>query len=208
MGSTVDGHDRWTDVLARRLREAGSRKVVVDAGIDGNRVTTLRWGPIQAPWEGPKAPDDRCTYCGGPAVVRLERDVFSRPNVSDLVLFEGVNDINAGGTYGEIISGMQDIVRQARLRGTRIHAATITPYYGYAGGVVYSDIVRHKVNDWIRRGNAFDGVFDFDAIVRDPDDSTRIRREFDAGDHIHLDPAGYAAVGGSIPLPVLDSKVK
>ncbi len=147
-------------------------------------------------------------YCGDPAIVRLERDVLSRPNVSDLILFEGVNDINAGGTYGEIISGMQDIVRRARLRGIRVHAATITPYYGYAGSIVYPDIVRRQVNDWIRTSNTFEAVFDFDAIVRDPDDPTRLRREFDAGDHIHLNPAGYAAVGSSLPLSVLDDKVR
>ena len=207
-GSTVDGHDRWTDVLARRLREAGSRKVVVNAGIGGNRVATLRWGAVLAPREGPKAPDERCVYCGDPAIVRLERDVFGRPNVSDVILYAGVNDINAGGTYGDIISGMQDIVRRARLRGIKVHAVTITPYYGYAGSVVYPDIVRRQVNEWIRTSRTFDSVFDFDAIVRDPDDPTRLRREFNPGDHIHLNPAGYAAVAASIPLSALDDKLK
>ena len=45
-GTTVDGHDRWTDFLNRRLRAAGSKNVVVNAGIGGNRITTLRWGPV------------------------------------------------------------------------------------------------------------------------------------------------------------------
>ena len=207
-GSTIDGNDRWADVLGRRLREAGSAKVVVNAGIGGNRVAALRWGPIQAPNKGPRAPDDRCLNCGDPAIVRLDRDVFARPNVTDLILFEGVNDINAGATYGEVIAGMQDIVRRARLRGVRVHAATVTPYYGYAGSIVYPDIVRRQVNDWMRACGLFDTLFDFDATVRDPADTTRLRREYDSGDHIHFNPAGYAAVANSIPLAALDPTLK
>ena len=53
-----------------------------------------------------------------------------------------------------------------------------------------------------------DALFDFDAIVRDPADTTRVRREYDSGDHIHLNPAGYATVANSIPLAALDFKVK
>jgi hypothetical protein len=30
--------------------------------------------------------------------------------------------------------------------------------------------MRRAVNEWIRTGEAFDGVFDFDAAVRDPSD--------------------------------------
>lgn len=47
-----------------------------------------------------------------------------------------------------------------------------------------------------------------DAIVRDPADTTRLRRDYDAGDHIHFNPAGYAAVANSIPLAALDDKLK
>jgi len=114
-GTTIDGNDRWEDFLNRRLRQAGSGNVVVNAGIGGNRVIMMRWGPVLTGAYASAAklsdhsgnantPDARCDGCGEPAVIRLERDVFSLPNVSAIILFEGVNDIGAGATYGEIIA--------------------------------------------------------------------------------------------------------
>ena len=218
-GTTVDGHDRWTDFLNRRLRAAGSKNVVVNAGIGGNRITTLRWGPViggalvsgavQADVSGaPRTPSARCEACGEPAIARYERDVLNLPNVSAVIIFEGVNDIGGGGSYGEIIAGIQDLAYRARLRGLKVFAATITPYYGFAYDLVYPDVTRRQVNEWLRTSKLFDGVFDFDAIVRDDKNAARIRADLEAPDHIHLNPKGYSAVADSIPLPSLDEKLR
>lgn len=213
--STIDGHDRWPDVLNRRLRAAGSRHVVVNQGIGGNRVAALRWGPViggaivpaavQADMSGAyRTPQARCEACGEPAIVRLERDVFALPNVGALILFEGVNDVGAGASYGEIIAGMQDVVLRARARGIKVYGATITPYYGFAYDQAMPDIVRRQVNDWIRTSKVFDAVFDLDAVLRDPDYGSRLKPEFAAPDKIHPNPKGYAAIADAIPLAVLD----
>lgn len=217
-GSTIDGHDRWEDFLNRRLRASGSANVVINAGIGGNRVTSLRWGPVLTgaftsadklnDMSGsPNTPNARCDSCGQPAVTRLERDVFSLPNVSAIILFEGVNDIGAGASYGEVIAGMQDIVVRAHTRGIKVFGATITPYYGFAYDVVYPDLTRRQVNDWMRTTKIFDGLFDYDAVVRDPAYPARINPELAAVDHIHLNPKGYSAVADSIPLASLDPKL-
>ena len=50
------------------------------------------------------------------------------------------------------------------------------------------------INDWIRNSQAFDGVTDFDAALRDPDDPERLHPVFDSGDHGHLNDAGYAVM--------------
>ena len=65
-GSTLNGDDRWPDVLARRLHAAyGSRFAVVNAGIGGNRIT------------GPSPYDPKTPFAGGPSALdRLERDVL------------------------------------------------------------------------------------------------------------------------------------
>ena len=218
-GTTVDGHDRWTDFLNRRLRAAGSKNVVVNAGIGGNQITTLRWGPViggalvsgavQADVSGaPRTPSARCEACGEPAIARYERDVLNLPNVSAVIIFEGVNDIGGGGSYGEIIAGIQDLAYRARLRELKVFAATITPYYGFAYDLVYPDVTRRQVNEWLRTSKLFDGVFDFDAIVRDDKNAARIRADLEAPDHIHLNPKGYSAVANSIPLPSLDEKLR
>lgn len=217
-GTTMDGNDRWEDFLNKRLRRAGSGNVAVNAGIGGNRIITMRWGPVLTGAYTSDAklsdhsgnsntPDARCSGCGEPAVIRMERDVFSLPNVSALILFEGVNDIGAGGTYGEIIAGMQDIALRAHARGMKVFAATITPYYGFAYDQVYPDLLRRQINEWISASKLFDGVFDFDAAVRDPAYPSRIKSDLEAPDHIHLNPKGYEAVAAVVPLTALDSSL-
>jgi lysophospholipase L1-like esterase len=59
------------------------------------------------------------------------------------------------------------------------------------------------VNNWIRKGD-FDAVIDFDAVVRDPDHPTRIRVEYDEGDHLHPNDAGYRAMGGAVDLKLFE----
>ncbi|GAC1347366.1 MAG: SGNH/GDSL hydrolase family protein [Acetobacteraceae bacterium] len=218
-GTTIDGNDRWEDFLNKRLRGAGSANVVVNEGIGGNRVVTMPWGPVLsgaytseaklADHSGaPNTTDARCDGCGEPAVVRLERDVFGLPNVSAIILFEGVNDIGAGASYAQVIAGMQDIVQRAHARGIKVFAATITPYYGFAYDQVYPDLTRQQVNNWIRTSRTFDAVFDFDAAVRDPSDPARIKADYSAPDHIHLNPTGYERAAATVTLSDLDGTIK
>ena len=56
------------------------------------------------------------------------------------------------------------------------------------------------VNQWIRNGKAFDAVVDFDAATRDAADTKKIRAEFDSGDHLHPNDAGYKAMAEAIDL--------
>jgi lysophospholipase L1-like esterase len=185
--STVDGNDRWPDDLARRLLGAtgGLKKEVVNEGIGGNRVVTDA-GP------------------GGPsALSRLDRDVFARPNLTDLIVFEGVNDIGNGATASDVIGGLEQIIARAHARGINAIGATITPY---EGSYTAPDAIRQTVNEWIRTSGAFDHMVDFDAIVRDPTHPSRIDPMYDPGDHIHLNPAGYAAIANAIPLSWFDDR--
>ena len=55
------------------------------------------------------------------------------------------------------------------------------------------------INEFIRSG-AFDGVIDFDAVVQDPADPQRVKAEFDSGDHLHPNDAGYEAMAQSVDL--------
>jgi hypothetical protein len=60
--------------------------------------------------------------------------------------------------------------------------------------------VRQEVNSWIRSSGEFDGVIDFDAVIRDPGNPTQILPTFDSGDHLHVNDAGNIAQGNAIPL--------
>jgi len=46
----------------------------------------------------------------------------------------------------------------------------------------------------------YDAVFDFDAAVRDPNYPTRTLAQYDAGDHLHSNAAGYQAAANTIDL--------
>ena len=86
--STINGDDRWPDVLSRRLHAAyGDDFVVVNEGIGGNQVV----GPAEYTPAKPIA--------GGPsALSRLDRDVVSLPGVSAVIWLEGINDFGADAT--------------------------------------------------------------------------------------------------------------
>jgi hypothetical protein len=92
----------------------------------------------------------------------------------------------------------------------RIVGATLTqfedafrgnPLYGYYDEAKESK--RQAVNAWIRTSGAFDGVIDFDAATRDPANPRHIRAEYDKGDHLHPNDAGYEAMAESVDLGLL-----
>ena len=60
--------------------------------------------------------------------------------------------------------------------------------------------MRQQVNQWIRSSGSFDAVIDFDLATRDPDRPTRLRPEFDSGDHIHPNDAGNRAMAEAVDL--------
>ena len=70
-------------------------------------------------------------------------------------------------------------------------------------GLPDTEAKRQAVNTWIREQSPADAVVDFDAAVRDPADPSRIAPYFDGSDHLHLNLAGYVALGNAVPLELL-----
>jgi lysophospholipase L1-like esterase len=95
------------------------------------------------------------------------------------------------------------MIVRAHAQGIRVYGATITPF---GGNSMYDDPQglrersREAVNAWIRHSGAFDAVIDFDRAARDPQDPERLRPSYDVGDHLHMNPAGYAALATAVPL--------
>ncbi|MDA8248749.1 MAG: GDSL-type esterase/lipase family protein [Rhodospirillales bacterium] len=204
--STLNGDDRWPDVLARRLHAAlGDRVVVVNEGIGGNQVV----GPAQY---GPGHP-----FPGGPAALqRLDRDILGLSGVGTVIVMEGINDLGSQGNASAeaVEQGMKQLVARVRsgIPGVRVIGATLTPALGSsnpAHGSAAEDTQRQAVNAFIRSAGLFDAVLDFDAVTRDPA-SGQMRAEFvpesttgGAGDKLHPNRAGYQAMAASIPLAVV-----
>jgi lysophospholipase L1-like esterase len=201
--STLNGDDRWPDVLSRRLHTAqGGGVAIVNAGIGGNRVT------------GPSEYTPQKPFSGGPsAAQRLDRDVLSLSNVSAVIWLEGINDLNsnASATVEAVRTAMRDIVSRIHAKKIRVFGATLTSALGSTGGSgsAETDQKRRAVNDFIRTSGIFDGVFDFDAATVDVS-SGALRAEFvpnstvgGAGDRLHPNRLGYAAMAQSVDLRAL-----
>ncbi len=81
--------------------------------------------------------------------------------------------------------------------------STMTPFEGVTIIGYYSsakEAARQAVNKWIRNSGAFDGVIDFDAVLRDPNHPGRLLPRFSSEDHIHPNDAGYQAMADAINL--------
>ena len=138
----------------------------------------------------------RC--CGASAEARFARDALDQPGVRDVIVLEGINDIGISTAPrtgrrahpGPIIAGYRNLIAAAHARGVRIFGATLLPYQGAGYYSPAGEAIREAVNAWIRTSGAFDGVIDFDAVMRDPADPLRLNPAYDSGDHLHPNDAG------------------
>jgi lysophospholipase L1-like esterase len=195
----------YPDKLAQRLAAQGETNIaVVNQGIGGNRILHDMAGPS--------------------ALSRFDRDVLSLPGATHMIVLLGINDIGfprirmpgAKGTEAkegpfksqavsadEMIVGLQQIIGRARAHGIKVLGATLTPFEGTNSYDESGEAIRQAVNKWIRSMDAFDAIIDFDKAIRDPGHPARVRQEYDSGDHIHPNAAGYKAMADLIPLNLL-----
>ena len=198
--STADANLRWPDLVAERLhKEHGDKISVLNEAISGERVLTDRMGAN--------------------ALAHFDRDVIAQPHAATVVLMMGINDIGwpgsplapqqAAPSADDIIGGYKQLIERAHMRGLRIVGATLTPFEDtFKGGALEGyynedkEKKREAVNAFIRSG-AFDGVIDFDAVTRDPAHPRHIQAQFDSGDHLHPNDAGYKAMAEAVDLKLL-----
>ncbi|WP_170135493.1 SGNH/GDSL hydrolase family protein [Nannocystis exedens] len=190
--STVDARRSYPDRLFARLQDDPETRsvAVVNHGLGGNRLLRDSVGPS--------------------GLSRFERDVLGTPGVTHAIVLIGINDIGMPGFVGpseqvtadELIDGLESLADQAKAKGVKAFVGTILPfeaafppYYTIEG-----EEIRQAVNTWIRDNDAYDGVIDFEAAVRDPEHPTRILAAFDGGDHLHPNDAGHQAMADAVPL--------
>jgi lysophospholipase L1-like esterase len=197
-GSTPDANRRWPDYLAKRLAPYGVG--VANAGISGARLVSDGMGQN--------------------ALARLEQDVLSQPGVSDVIVLLGINDIGWPGspfapteapmTLDRLTAAYRQLVSAAHVRGVRVSAATLPPFEGALEGTPFAghysrdkEQLRKRFNEWIRTAGVFDAVIDFDALLRDPANPQKIRKDFDSGDHLHPGDEGYRTMAEAIDITSL-----
>jgi lysophospholipase L1-like esterase len=195
-GSTTNGNDRWTNLLAARLNTNPKTRslAVVNLGLGGNCILSEGLGPT--------------------LVARFDRDALTPAGVRWLVIFEGVNDLGALALRSEasaadhaalvdhITAAYRQMIERAHTHGLQVYGATITPWVGsgYYKPSAANEADRQAVNAWIRAAGHFDAVVDFDRVLSDPAHPERLLPAYDSGDGLHPSPAGYKALAASIPL--------
>lgn len=202
--STPNTNNRWPDLLVKRLAAAKGANIraMINEAIAGNRLlseSTLGFGIN--------------------ALARFDRDVLEQPGATHMIVLEGINDIGMGRAGGaapssaELIAAHQQLVERAHAHGLKIIGATLTPFEGAAYFTADGETKRKAINNWMRSGKAgssigspvYDGVIDFDAATRDPQNPTKFNPQYDSGDHLHPNDAGYQAMAAAIDLKLFES---
>ena len=194
--STPDTNSSWPSQLALRLaaNKATANVAVVNQGISGNRLLA----------DG----------AGVSVLARFDRDVLSQPGVEYLIILEGINDIGITGratgadaiTAEDLIAIHRQMIDRAHIHGIKVIGATLTPFQGAAYYTDSGEEKRVAVNQWIRTSNAYDGVIDFDAVTKDPNNPKQILPAFNIRDHLHPNDAGYKAMADAIDLALFTGK--
>lgn len=197
--STNDANHRWPNFLADRLLKRGGHTPigVLDEGIGGNRIL--------------HDPNENIAF-GVSALSRYSRDVLAQPSVKYVIVLEGINDLGHASpnhfpkeqvSADDIIGGLKQLIERAHENGIKIYGGTLTPFEGTPFPGYFSEAKeteRKAVNEWIRTSHAFDGVIDFEKAVQDPAHPDHMAAQFDSGDHLHPNDAGYEAMANCINL--------
>jgi lysophospholipase L1-like esterase len=191
VGTTVE-NAKWSDRLAARLQalSAPHHMGVLGLGIAGNRVLS---GASTNP----------------AALARFDRDVLGMAGLTHIILYDGINDLGStalstnpdGPPLAEDVEyGLLQLIERAHARGVKVIGTTMGPDFGFRG---YENVESKRLafNAWMRTEgvNLLDGLIDFDAVLRDPNNPSHMRPEF-LTDGIHPNNAGTQAMANAINL--------
>jgi len=200
IATTPNANRRWTNHLAARLNTSapdGRAPGILNVSLAGNRL-------------GADGAEIKLPHLGVNASARFHEDVLGQTGVRAVILELGINDVwLSHDDANTIISRMRQIASQAHQSGLEIFACTLTPWDAYAtpdGTVQYTpalDSIRLTVNSYLRTTGDFDGIIDFDLVLRDPASPTKLRAGWDSGDHIHPNDAGNEAMAAAVSVDML-----
>jgi lysophospholipase L1-like esterase len=195
--TTLNGFDRWTDVLQRMLISMDRTEIaVLNAGIGGNQVLSPL--SIHEFWRG-----------GPAAIERLERDVLSLSGIQTVIWLEGINDFSENGNaeLEAVRNGMTQAVHRLRAAGVRVIGATLPSAFNstrQGHGHHVQNEKRKAFNQFILSSGLHDAVVDIDRVLTNSKTGC-LDALFDSdntlggpGDGLHPNRAGHAAMANEI----------
>lgn len=182
--------------LQRRFNNAGMPFTVANAGIGGNELLSDGWLP----------------QFGKSLLARFDADVLQTEGVSHVLVMIGTNDFGnpkpgQAPTSEALIAGYKELITKARNAGLKIILGTIPPAEGtitevvpVLHGTAAARLSRDEANAWIRSQHLSDGVVDFEKCLEDKNRAGFLAAEYNSGDNLHPNPAGYAAMADCVNL--------
>lgn len=198
-GDSITQHSRWTKPLLEKvLEEIPGKLSVINKGIGGNRL-------LSGPGVG------FLSMYGKAGMERFQRDVLEEAGVIAVLIAIGTNDFGMATdsqkedwvTAQKLAQALETLVQQCREKGIRVYGSTILPRGGSHHYGKEAERERLRFNDWVRSTDVFDGVMDFDAVLRDKQNGECMAFAYDSGDHLHPHVLGgkkMAALAANILL--------
>ena len=192
--STLDANRSYPSQLAARLQSDPStaQVAVLNQGVGGNRLLH--------------------DFVGTGGAARFDRDGLTQSGAAYVLVLLGNADLllpNLTGnlaevvTVAELIQGHRQIIERAHAAGVKAYGSTLFPVEGYPFPGFWTpslEAKRQAFNQWMRTSNAYDAVIDFDQVLRDPAQPSRLHPAYDSGDHAHPNDDGYRAMAAAVDL--------
>jgi lysophospholipase L1-like esterase len=157
------------EYLAKLQALLGNAYCVVNKGVSGNKTSDM--------------------------LARFSADI--KPDGRYVVIWGGVNSVDADVSAASIESDLQDMYDLAHGMGQKVVAVNITPTKTSIYWTSARQVVMDAVNSWIAGSNA-DYKIDMYSLLESSPGSDTLAAAYDSGDHLHLSTAGYNLVGTTV----------
>lgn len=191
----------WAEYLALRALDEFPNRSCIRKSKSGSRVlreySCLPY--IGYGQKGAKRFISECSVAGADSVLILH-------GINDIIHPDGVNPFRPMcdlPTVDELIDGFRYYIKCARKMGLKVYVGTNLPIKGWRTYAPFREELRIGLNEWIRTTDEIDGVVDFDAALRDPDDISAMLSEYDSGDHLHPSYEGGKRMAYCVPSEFL-----
>lgn len=194
-----NANNRWTQRVFDRLQESDNddfqKLAIVNQAISGNQLIN---GGV-----------------GQNLNARLDRDTVAISGTKYVVVHEGIIDVGSGREFDEVLIQLRQVTSRLHAAGITVFGATIHPFSciesTYPQGVPWKghnqperEERRLKVNWEIRNNGVYDGFIDFDAMLRDPSNTTEARPDFRGMDCVHPNPLGMQVMANHFPIDIFE----